>query len=280
MKLSIVTINRNNAEGLRYTMNSVQNQTFDDFEYVVVDGASSDGSVEIISGFVDIFCHPLNWISEPDAGIFNAMNKGVKMCRGEYILFLNSGDALSCPNVLTEVFTKCEYDSDIIIGKVNLTRESKIFAHDVGLHPGEEITLLGLYLFGVPHQGSFIRNKLLLAYPYDETLKINSDWKFFFETIIMHEVSYCIIPETISNYDTSGISSQNRKLLWSERDQNLKEFIPPRILMDYYRIIPHFNDYKRVEWLLKHKFFYFGYCAWTSLGRKLTRIICPRATSN
>ena len=98
MKLSIITINRNNAAGLEKTMQSVASQTFKEFEYIIVDGASTDGSVDVIKKYDSQFAH-LKWVSEPDSGIYNAMNKGIRMATGDYIQILNSADILAAPNV-------------------------------------------------------------------------------------------------------------------------------------------------------------------------------------
>ena len=136
MKLSIITINYNNAEGLRKTLASVAAQTFRDFEHIIVDGGSTDESVEIIRQYADneairpenskadnlalspyhlITSSPIIWISEPDSGIYNAMNKGIKMAKGEYLLFLNSGDYLVDADTLKNVFEEAN-DVDIIYG--------------------------------------------------------------------------------------------------------------------------------------------------------------------
>ncbi|MBQ7550846.1 MAG: glycosyltransferase [Bacteroidales bacterium] len=102
MKLSIITINRNNAAGLEKTMQSVAAQTFKEFEYIVVDGASTDESVEVIKKYEPQFAH-LKWVSEPDSGIYNAMNKGLCMASGEYIQILNSADCLAAYNVVEKM---------------------------------------------------------------------------------------------------------------------------------------------------------------------------------
>lgn len=96
MKLSIITINYNNREGLRKTIESVVAQTTREFEYIVIDGGSTDGSVDVIKEFSDYIDY---WVSEPDKGIYNAMNKGVKVAHGDYCQFLNSGDWLYDSNV-------------------------------------------------------------------------------------------------------------------------------------------------------------------------------------
>ena len=93
MKLSVITINFNNRDGLRKTIESVVNQTYKDFEYIVIDGGSTDGSVDVIKEYTDRIDY---WVSEPDKGIYNAMNKGIDVAQGEYCLFLN------CMGILNE----------------------------------------------------------------------------------------------------------------------------------------------------------------------------------
>ena len=94
-QLSIITINRNDAKGLEHTLKSVwKMQTFKDFEHIIIDGASCDGSVDVIKKYATKLAY---WISEPDKGVYNAMNKGIVKAQGEYLLFLNSGDWLENP---------------------------------------------------------------------------------------------------------------------------------------------------------------------------------------
>ena len=109
MKLSIITVNKNNAAGLKQTMESVISQDFDDYEYIVIDGGSSDESTAVIRQYEHKLAY---WVSEPDSGIFNAMNKGIGKASGEYCLFLNSGDALT-ENSLINVFS-VDLSEDII----------------------------------------------------------------------------------------------------------------------------------------------------------------------
>lgn len=100
MKLSIITINYNNVNGLQKTLESVFRQTCKEFEYIVVDGASEDGSKELLEQFLAKADFPFRWISEPDNGIYAAMNKGIRMAQGEYLHFLNSGDWLTDEKVV------------------------------------------------------------------------------------------------------------------------------------------------------------------------------------
>ena len=116
MKLSIITVNLNNAGGLQKTIESVVTQTWLDFELIIVDGDSTDGSVEVIQQFNDSAIPQFHWVSEPDSGVYQAMNKGIRMAQGEYLLFLNSGDFLVDSNVLSQVF-KFGFSADILFGK-------------------------------------------------------------------------------------------------------------------------------------------------------------------
>ena len=100
-KLTIITINRNNAAGLERTLRSVAGQSCRDFEYIVIDGASTDSSVEVIKGLAPVFGDRLKWVSEPDTGIYNAQNKGIRMASGQYLEFLNSGLPSSKPVMLS-----------------------------------------------------------------------------------------------------------------------------------------------------------------------------------
>ena len=102
MKLSIITINYNNREGLKRTIESVVNQTFTDFEWILIDGGSTDGSKELIEQYSNRFSY---WVSEPDNGIYNAMNKGLRAAKGDYLQFLNSGDRLYNAQSLASCFS-------------------------------------------------------------------------------------------------------------------------------------------------------------------------------
>ena len=115
MKLSIVTINYNNVEGLKRTLASVAEQSYRDIEHVIIDGGSTDGSVDAIKEYVaaspkkdPFFKHTINWVSEKDSGIYNAMNKGIRKATGAYIQILNSGDILAALDVVERMVAEIE----------------------------------------------------------------------------------------------------------------------------------------------------------------------------
>lgn len=266
MFLSIITINRNNSDALKATLNSVAIQSFCDYEYIVIDGNSSDGSVEVIKDFEKVFSKrnvPYKWVSEPDSGIYNAMNKGIDKANGDYLLFLNSGDTL-CDETTLDVACKLSNGSDILLGSVNVVKGDKIISRDNGVSHG--LSLFALYLYGIPHQGSFIKRNLFEKYKYDESLKINSDWKFFIQKIVLENASVQILPLTVSNYDNDGFSSNNKELLLKERKQVFDQLFPPRVISDYEKAFANYYEVYRVEWLLKHRFFYKLYRFIASVG--------------
>lgn len=235
MILSIITINRNNAAGLEKTMRSVAAQTLADFEYVVIDGASTDKSVEVIRYFEASFGDRLKWISEPDKGIYNAMNKGIGMASGDYLQFLNSGDSLVSDNVtmrMTDALKANGFPSilygnllkDMPDGKV---MRSKGFA-------GKPMSFLGFYTGSLSHPSSYIQKGLFEEYGlYDEGLKIVSDWKWFVQSIILGGEKPVYTDIDVVLFDMNGISETNRTLDKVERKRVLNELIPSTILTDY-----------------------------------------------
>lgn len=249
MQLTIITINRNNAAGLEKTMLSVLSQTRKDFEYVVVDGASTDGSVSVIERLAHGFGDRLKWISEPDKGIYNAMNKGIGMAAGEYIQILNSGDSLVSPEVVDIMYTALEkvgYPS-ILYGNMLKDFPDGHVHRDKGF-AGEEITLLGMYIGTLNHSPAFIRRSLFGKYGlYDESLKISSDWKWYLRAIVFGEEKPVYDDIDVTLFDMTGISETNTALTKAERAQVLKELVPPNVLADYDAWVPSIRQMRRIK---------------------------------
>lgn len=227
MRFSVITINYNNREGLNKTIKSVLGQSFTDYEYIIIDGGSTDGSVDIINNNANFITY---WVSEKDNGIYHAMNKGVVQAHGDYCIFMNSGDCFHSTCVLNSI---ANYQEDIICGKMIKGNTTK----PCGLHR-PEITLVDLMRASLPHQAMLIKRDLLVKHPYDEHYKILSDWKFCLETIVIENCTFRNIDVIVADYDTSGISSNSNGLLPKEREQILKEMFPPRIITDYQRLYP------------------------------------------
>ena len=223
MIFSVITVNYNNKDGLEMTIKSVLEQTCKDFEYIIIDGGSTDGSVEVIKKYSTQIDY---WVSEPDKGVYNAMNKGIGKATGDYLNFMNSGDTYHSTSAI-ESIEGLHSDADIIIG--GYFDSTRGVAHVI---PTQEVTLLTLLKFTINHQATFLKRKLFDKRLYDENYIIMADAKFNFQSIILDNCSVKITEIIISDYDTNGISS-NYDLYKKERKKFLNELFPSRVLQDY-----------------------------------------------
>lgn len=211
MKLSIITINYNNADGLRKTMESVFAQTCKEFEYIVIDGASTDGSVEVIKEHVnqleigDWRFENVKWVSEKDSGIYNAMNKGLKMAKGEYTLMLNSGDYLVDEHVIERIMPELD-GTDIVQGN-NIEERANGVYRNRG-YGKSDIDFFDVMKGRFLHQSSFCRRDLFDRYGFfDESYKMSADTKFFMICLGRNDATFKYVDIDVSNYDLTGISA-------------------------------------------------------------------------
>ena len=222
-KLSIITINYNNLEGLKKTLESVVNQTWQEFEYIVIDGSSIDGSATYIESKNENIDY---WVSEPDNGIYNAMNKGIAKASGEYLLFLNSGDHFFSNEVLNENIQYVQ-KYDLIYFDLQMISATST---KIACYP-DAIRFSDLYFGSLPHPATFIKKTLFEKVGfYDENLKIVSDWKFFILALFKYHCTYTKINKTITAFYADGISTNKDNSL--ERSQVLNECFKEFVL-DY-----------------------------------------------
>lgn len=222
-KVSIITIGRNNREGYARTLESVVTQTCHDYEWIVIDGASTDGSVELLRGHE---AEITRLVSEPDTGIFNAMNKGIALARGEYCNFMNSGDAFHAPDVLERVVPRLQ-GKDFYVG-----HQVSPNGRPAYWPAPREVRAYALVNKCMSHQSSFIRTELLKARPYREDLRILSDWEEMVYELLVRNASYERLDFVVSDFDKTGISSDRRfaALYYEEWERVLADHFPPRIV--------------------------------------------------
>ncbi len=280
IKLSIITINRNNADGLRKTMESVFAQTCRDFEYIVVDGASTDGSIDVIKEYsTRLVTHnpspiTFTWVSEPDTGIYNAMNKGIEIVSGkrvvnsfnrsersedknkesaEYCLFLNSGDYLIAPDVLERVFVQ-KIDADIINARCNISDNGKVIWTSPYL---PKVTLVDLYSVGLPHQSTFIRKSLFEQYGlYRENFKYNSDIDFWYKTIVLGDATTQGVDIVTTDYNLDGQSTKEAQTVAYKKEMTeiLSQGFLPKVLPDYDVWSGERMILDKYNWIEQHSF--------------------------
>ena len=201
MKLTIITINYNNLRGLQRTIDSVVNQTFTDYEWIMVDGGSTDGSKDLLEQYKDKFAW---WCSEPDKGPYNAMNKGIAHANGEYVNFMNSGDAFVDNEILRQVFS-ASHTADILYGQMKVTAWGGKIGNGNVMKP--KLSKYDLFFDTFGHQSTFSKRSLFsIIGNFDESYKIAADHKFFAEAIVRYQASYEYLPYVISVYEGDGLS--------------------------------------------------------------------------
>lgn len=268
MKLSIITINRNNAEGLRKTLASIAAQTYRNIEHIIIDGASTDGSVDVIRDYESAnrsSAHPLTitWISEPDGGIYEAINKGIRKATGEYVQILNSGDILAADDVtarmiaaLTPLNTKhSTLNKDgISIFYGNMLKDygnGRIVRDTCGGDMYTPESFLYFYNGTLNHDCAYIRRDLFEKYGlYNEQMRICSDWEWYIRAIVLggEETVYTDIDVTV--FDMNGISEsggKNAELIKQERRAYLESILPAAVLRDYDQFSFPVLQYQRLK---------------------------------
>ena len=251
-KISIITINLNNREGLEKTVASILSQVDRDFEWVVIDGGSYDGSLEILNRNKEYFDY---WISEPDNGIFSGMNKGITNSHGEFLLFLNSGDVFIDENVVLKINSNIKND-DFYVGQIKY--RGKNISIDLS---SKEKMYYHLLRYGFPHQATVIKSSLFRKLGlYREDYKVSSDWVFNLKAIINGNATVVKLPFIISEFDPHGVSS-NPQMVNYDKDKMREETPGLCELMEFY------IKYFKIINLIKHnRFIHF-------IGIKILRIL-------
>ncbi|WP_374441829.1 glycosyltransferase family 2 protein [Epilithonimonas sp.] len=233
--ISIITVAYNNKSGLEETIKSVISQTWKDFEFVIIDGGSNDGSKELLESYSS----EINfWISEPDKGIYNAMNKGIANSNGKYLIFMNSGDRFSSPGIL-ESITPHFNNEDIVYGNAYYELENrKKYEYRIP----SRITIGSLLKEPICHQSAFFKKELFEKYGlYDEKNRIASDWTFMMDLFIHHNISQKYINAFISIFEKTGISNTNTDLSFSEQKRYLAENVSEEIQ----NMAKYFDEYSK-----------------------------------
>lgn len=242
MKLSIITINYNNKAGLEKTAASIISQTWrcltpspspegegSPWEWIIIDGGSTDGSREVIESLTT---NPLTsnlisyWCSEPDKGIYNAMNKGIAHAKGNYVNFMNTGDTFYNEHVLEDIMPYIsECKADVLYGNV-----SNVYSDhsEIKMFP-ERLSFRWLYNDTINHQASFCKLEKLKSFMFDETYRIMADRKLWLQ-LYLHGGSFKYVPMTMVSYDHTGDTWTSGEKWLNEFNRLHSEIIPSNVL--------------------------------------------------
>lgn len=222
-KISVITINYNNANGLEKTMHSVFIQDYAAIEFIVIDGGSDDGSADIAAQYKNRLAY---FISEKDNGIYHAMNKGIQQATGEYLMFLNSGDYLLHKTSISSIFSETQRD-EILYAQLQTEKGPVVYPASPDF--------LFFFKNSIGHPASFIQQELFNKFGmYNESYRIVADWEFFLRTIVKEKVStrYFEYPLTFYNLDGMSNHADNIALQLKERASVLKDYFE-----DYYPVL-------------------------------------------
>lgn len=246
-KLSIITINYNNAAGLEKTIRSVLSQTSDDFEYIVIDGASTDESADVIEKYKDKISY---WISEHDEGIYHAMNKGIRAATGDYCQFLNSGDYLANESVTKKMLEQVDGTAILYGNMIKIWPNGRRFKNT----SIKTDSMYNYYVGSLNHSPAYIKRSLFEKYGlYDEQLKIVSDWKFYLDAIALGNEPVKYVDIDVTCFDMTGISNKEGVLDKEERRKILEEKLPVTVLRDYDE---HWRDIDMMKRIRRSRFVY------------------------
>ena len=213
-KITIITATYNSAETLEQTIASVAMQDYPYVEYIIVDGASTDGTVDIIKKYDNKI--PIKWISEKDAGIYDAFNKGINMATGDYINFLGSDDSLCNVSTISDVVDHLEENTDILSAAIMVIDEESLTQYPSYNHHALDKTA---YHGGmIPHPGMFVKTSLMRKHKFDLGYKIAADYKFFLQCYYDNNVVFKYIDEPVVYFTNSG-SSSNMTKCWEENNR-------------------------------------------------------------
>lgn len=236
MTLSIITVNLNNRDGLQKTIDSILSQTWTDYEWIVIDGGSTDGSRELVEKYREHFAY---WCSEPDKGVYNAMNKGIAMANGEYLNFMNSGDVFYAKDTLQHFFSK-DGKGDILYGDW-----IDKYHHDELLREIPEDKLdETLWHQNICHQAMFIKRDLLKEKGYDESMKILADWHWNTQMYLSGKTFHWV-QVVVCRYDMYGMSRENTPLNAEECKKVM--LLYPAYMRSAIQMLDNYNHDKYVQ---------------------------------
>lgn len=248
IKISIITVCFNSVQTIQQTIGSVLKQSYPNIEYLIIDGQSTDGTVCIIKEYEPLFEGRMRWVSEKDAGIYNAMNKGIDVCSGDYVIFLNSGDLFADNQVIENAVKQMQDTSEVDRAELFYGNVIRCYKEGTRLekYPEKYIVFRLLMMGRMPcHQGIFTGAAIMRKYRFDESYRICADFDFLVRCLRGHvRMQYLNVNVSIVDC-VNGISSQDVNLdkMRAEDDRSIHANYPlffwvmriPKMLIRMYK---------------------------------------------
>lgn len=217
--ISVITVCYNAEHNLEKTILSVLNQTYSNIEYIIIDGGSTDGTIDIIRRYVNRLSY---WTSEPDNGIYDAMNKGIQKANGEWLNFMNAGDVFSSTMILEQMSGAIKSGIRILRGNI-IRIYPKFRVKSVGV-TAQDPSLMDMFDNTFHHQACLISVSLFRQFGlYSTDYRLCSDWKFFFDCVVLHNVKSQYVDLTVAYFKMDGTSTNNSILYRREQENYLKK---------------------------------------------------------
>lgn len=222
MKISIVTVTWNSATTLERSVESVLQQTYSDIEYIIVDGGSTDGTIDIIKSYDSKFKGRLHWISEKDNGIYDAMNKGIRMATGDIIGILNSDDSLTSPDVIERMVKEFPQEAEAVYGDVHFVKEDNL-QKCVRYYSGKPFRpWMVRFGFIPPHPSLYVRRSTYEKYGlYDASYRISADFELIARLCYINKVRTKYIPMDFVTMLVGGESTKSVRNRWLGTKEDL-----------------------------------------------------------
>lgn len=235
-KISIITIAYNVVDSIERTIKSVVNQNYENKEYIIIDGGSEDGTVDIIKKYNDNITY---WVSEPDGGIYPAMNKGILKASGDYLIFMNAGDYFVSNNSISSLTSYFKDENKIVYGYIiKLYKNLKSYGRPLRKINPDAVDFI---LWGIDHQAAFIKKELFDKYGlYDTTYRLASDWFFFMNVAGIHKEKIIYVDKPIAYFSMDGVSTKSKEKYIKEMDEILLS-----IFGTYYPFMCELAEYRK-----------------------------------
>ena len=238
-KITIITASYNAARTIEQTITSVVHQDYPNLEYIIVDGGSTDGTVEIIKRYES---YGVKWISEPDQGLYDALNKGAQMSSGDFVEIIGADDALTKEDIISQIACQMDSSVDILCGQVWCVDERNKTQH---IGTNENIQNRETYHGGMPpHAAMFVRRELLLRCPFDTNYQIAADYKFFLQCYCDQRIRIQPTNKIVAFFANAGVSS-DIEACWKEYNHIHQELKLPFRAPDYTLLSPMKRIIKR-----------------------------------